>query len=903
MPDWENEILRRLAAQRLNPADEAAIVQEWAQDLEQRFQELRNEGTSEADAFRAVLSELNEPDPVRIDMKRAPMLEPIQPGAASRGNRIGDFAKDVRYGLRMLRKNPGFTAVVVLTLALGIGANTTVFTVLNTLLLHPLPVHDPSRLLAVCTRDNKNRLLQVSYLNYQDYRARNQVFSGVAAYTPVLPVTMSNAAGGERIFAEMVTSNYFDTLGIRPVMGRFFTAEEGRTPGAAPVAVLGYGAWQQRFGAVPDMLGKKIRLNNIVFTVIGVAPPGFRGINAVFGPDLWLPITMAERVSPVQFHNFVDDRSHLDFKVAGRLQPGVSMSTARANLKTIGAALAHEYPNANEGRSVDVIPLADAALGDTRQPVILGGAVLMAIVGIVLLIACSNIANLLLARAAGRRQEIATRLAIGASRGRLMRQLLTESVLLALFGGALGLLIAGEGCRLIWSFFPAEYAQNFVQPRFDGAVFAFVLVVSVVTGLIFGFAPAIQSSHTDLAEALKEETRTAGRSHRAVSFGNALLAAQVALSLVSLVTAALFFRSMERAYSIDPGFQTKHLLIALTNPGQAGYSRSRTEQFYREVRERLRAFPGIADVSWASNLPFFARAFRGIFIEGQSQTRSSDAITTLTNTVDLDYFRTVDIAFERGRDFNDSDRAGSTPVAIVNDDLAARYWPGQDAIGKRFKFAGETSYRQIVGVVRTANYQSLGEAPQPCVYLPLKQNFADWATLYVRTTRDPASLITGIQREIRSVAPEVDVSDVRTGRKLVDQAMFWARIGVGLLGVFGALALALACVGLYGMMAYSVNRRRREIGVRIAMGAGQAAVLRLVLLQGMRVVAIGVAVGIAAAFALARMLAHQLYGVGASDPISFIAAPLVLMGVAALACYWPARRASRVDPLAALRDA
>ena len=907
MHDWRKEIERRLADRRLDPAAESAIVDEWLNHVEDRYSDLVAGGASDDEARLTILKELDGANLAPLPARRVPKSDPIPAGANSSGNILADLWKDLRYGMRTLLKSPGFTAVVVLTLALGIGANTTVFTVINTLLLNPLPVTKPAELVSVSTVDSRRspragRVLGISYANFEDLRQKNQVFTELAAYTPIVALTWSNGAAGERVFAELVTANYFDTLGLRPVMGRFFVPEEDRTPGAHPVAVLGYGAWQRRFGGAPDILGRTLLLNKIAITVVGIAPPEFKGINAIFGPDMWIPAMMAPPLQPVQYRDALTERSKLDFHGAARLKPGVTMAQAAADLKTIAAALEKEYPDANEGHNVALQPIAEAALGDTRQPVIFGGVVLMAVVGLVLLIACSNVANLLLARSTGRKQEIAARLALGASRGRLVRQLLTESTLLGVFGGALGFFFARQGLRLLWSFRPAEVASNFVDPKLDGSVFLFALLVSLFTGLLFGIAPAIESSRTDIVEALKEETRTAGRSRRSITFGRVLLVGQVALSMISLVTAALFLRSIQRAYDINPGFETRRLAVIMTNPGQAGYDRPRTERFYRDVRDRIAAMPGIAHVSWSSNLPFWNRAARGILIEGRETRNKSDVVTTIVNTVGLDYFATTGIPVIEGRDFSRADRDGSLPAAIVNETMASRYWPNQDPLGKRFKFSGENSYRQIVGVVKTVNYQALNEEPQPCIYLPLDQNFSDAMVLYVRTGRDPSQLLSALQREIRTSDPQVDVSDVRTGQTLIEQVLFSARMAVKLLGVFGLLALALASIGLYGIMAYSVNLRRREIGVRMALGAAQVGVLRLVLRQGMTLVGTGMALGLVLSLLVGRALSTSLYGISATDPVSLLGSALVLIAVAFAACYLPARSASRVDPLVALRE-
>jgi macrolide transport system ATP-binding/permease protein len=427
--------------------------------------------------------------------------------------------------------------------------------------------------------------------------------------------------------------------------------------------------------------------------------------------------------------------------------------------------------------------------------------------------------------------------------------------------------------------------------------------VSIVTGLIFGIVPALRSSRTSVSEVLKEETRSAGRSRRRISLANTLLAGQVAVSLVLLVVAALFLRSIQRQYTIDPGFETKHLALFMLSPGQAGYDRARTEQFYKQVRERVGAVPGVLSLSWASNLPLWGRKEAGVVIEGQEQRKESEAISAVVNTVDLTYFSTLGIAFVEGRDFTQEDRDSSTPIAIINDTMAAKYWPNEDAVGKRLRLPRGKEFVQIVGVVKTTNYQTLGESSQPCVYVPLRQNFSDAMIFYVRTERDPSMILAAIQGEIRDLDPGLPMEDIRTGTKVIDQALWWSKMGVGLLGVFGLLALGLASVGLYGIMAYSVNQRRREIGVRMALGANQGDVSLFILRQGMKVVFSGAALGAVFAFFLGRVLSRFLYGVSAFDPLSLGSAALVLLAVAFIACYFPARSASRVDPLIALQRA
>ncbi len=911
MPDFKSIVRERLAALRMEATSESDLTDEIAQHLEDRYRELRSGGATQQDAYRQTTSELDDIYPLRAELERShrmPKHEPVRAGDIRPGNFMEDLWRDIRYAGRTMRKSPMFVLFVVLTLALGIGANTTVFTLINTLILNPLPVRNSSQLMALATAEAKSTskstvALPISYPNLTDYRAKNGVFISLAGYTSPRTVTLQAGTASERMFAELVTGNYFSTLGVTPAVGRFFLPQEDTVPGAYPVAVLNYATWQGRFAGAQDIIGKTLRLNNVVFTVVGVAPPRFIGINAIFGPDLWISTAMAEQLLPHEMQNALSERDKAVFLGVGRLKPGVSRAQAQANIETIASALAREYPEANQGRTATVRPIADilfnsASAGGT--PILFASALLLIVVGIVLLIACSNVANLLLARSAARQQEVAIRLAMGASRRRLVRQLLTESVLLGVLSGFVGLLIAYAGLGLLFGALPSS--GNFIKPKLDVTVFLFALFISLATGFIFGAIPAFKASRASVAEALKEEARTTGRSRSKMTLANALLVGQVAFSFLLLVTATLFLRSISRAYEIDPGFQTAHLAIFMTNPGQAGYGKPQTKAFYKEVRERVAAIPGIESVSWASNLPLWARVASGLHVEGREQRSKADVITTIVNTVDLNYFETAGVAIDKGRAFTQMDREDSTPVAIVNEKMAHDYWPDQDALGKRIQLPGEKIMRQIVGVARTANYSNWAEPPQLCVYVPLEQNYSDAMTLYVRSKGDPQQILIPVQREVRAAGQPIFVNDMRTGRQIIEGGLFQAKMGVALLSVFGLLALALASIGLYGIMAYSVNQRKREIGVRMALGAARQSVLRLILKQGMSLVLTGVVIGLGASLLAGRLLARMLYGVSASDPVSVAVAAIVLSVVALLACYLPARRASRVDPLVALRE-
>jgi predicted permease len=905
MPEWKRLIRERLAPLHLKAEAEADVAQELEQHLEDTYRALLSAGASDEEAYRRTLAELDDTYPLRTAFKRSDYMPATGDNS---GNFLDNFWRDVRYAFRSMRKSPLFVIFVLLTLALGIGANTTVFTVINTLLLNPLPVPNSSALASISLANTPNASKAgapspLSYADLKDYQSRNQVFQSLAGYTSPHPLTWQTDGASQGIFGELVTGNYFSALGLRPAKGRFFSPEEDGAPGGHLVAVMNYGTWQARFGGAPDILGKTLRLNNVVFTVIGVAPPRFIGVHGLFGPDLWIPAAMAQQLLPNEMQNALSDRGKMLFQGVGRLKPGIAQAPAQANMTAIAAALARQYPAFDEGHSIVVRPIREVLFssnGASSTAILFAGSGLLIVVGIVLLIACSNVANLLLARSAAHQQEMAIRLAMGASRARLLRQLLTENVLLGFLSGVLGLSIAYAGLRLLFSALPSS--ATFVQPKLDATVLAFALLISLATGLLFGSIPAWKTSGAGIAGTLKEESRTSGRSRKTVTLGNALLVGQVAFSFLLLVTAALFLRSIQRAYRIDPGFDTAHLAVFATNSAQAGYTTPQARAFYDDVRERVARIPGITSVSWASNMPLWARAVTGLVVEGRQPQSQADKIATIVNTVDRNYFATAGIPVTAGREFTGLDQQSSIPVAIVNAKLAQEYWPSGNALGKRIQLPGERQMRQIVGIARTANYTNWAEPPQLCVYVPLAQNISGSMILYVRSQANPESILTPVQRELHAAAPQVLMGGLRTGRQIIDGGLFFARMGVALLSVFGSLALVLASVGLYGILAYSVNQRKREIGLRMAVGAARGAVLRLILKQGMSLVSGGVLIGFVASLAAGRVLGRMLYGLSPSDPLSIAGAAMALLAVALLACYLPARSASRVDPLLALRE-
>jgi putative ABC transport system permease protein len=818
-----------------------------------------------------------------------------------------NFWRDVRLSFRSFARNPGFTAVALLSLALGIGANTAIFTLINAVFLNPLAVKDPKELVAIFTIDANNpgqfsNLNPLSYRNYKDYRDDNAVFAGVTGYTFPFVASLMREGEATRIFAQLASGNYFEVLGVHPAQGRFFLPEEDGAPGAHPVAVLSHRFWSRNFGGDPSVVGQTLRINGLVYTVVGIAPDGFQGVSAIFGPDVWIPATMYAQLLPAQFRDFFDERRALFFNVAARLKPGIGSARAEAELKTIASRLEKEYPRDNAGRTVTLRPLTEATIfPGLRELLLRGGIVLMSIVGLVLLVACSNVANLLLARGAARRKEVAIRLSLGAGRRRLIRQLMTESVLLALMGGALGLLVAHWGRSFIVSFPLPFVGQDAFDLRLDGRVLGFTLMVSVLTGVLFGLVPSLQAARPDVVGDLKQETVGLGGTRRLPSLRNALVVAQVSLSVVALVAAGLFLRSLGSAKDLDPGFEAKRLALLTLSPGEKGYDQARTEQFYDRVLERARSLPGVRSASLATNLPLFGGFARSVFLEGQPQEKGKGILVN-TNNVDPGYFQTLGVALLRGRDFTEADRAETRPVAIVNETMAERFWPNQEAVGRRFQFYGDAEgfYREVVGVVKTSNYATIGEQPQSCAFVPLRQNFADAVSLHVRSEGDPAPVLGAVQNEIRLLDREMPLTNVQTVGQLVDQSLWAPKLGAGLLAVLGLLALVLASVGLYGVMSYWVARSQREIGIRMAIGAGRSEVLSLVFKRAMTLVVVGVGLGLAASLAVSRLISTLLYG-SARDPVTFVGVPLLLATVALVAAAIPAFRASRVDPVVALR--
>lgn len=822
------------------------------------------------------------------------------------------ISQDLRSGLRLLKKSPGFTLVAILSLALGIGANTAIFTIINAVFLHPLPVQEPAQLVEVFTRDTKtidaNPLFQLtptSLPNYEDYRDQNTVFSGLAAVTFALPLNWGGQSEPQQLFGSLVSPNFFDVLGVKPYRGRFFFPEEGKKIGADPVVVLSYAVWTRQFGSDPGVVGQTISLNAASFTVIGVAPPTFKGIVSLARPDvLWIPLSMRDYVVTGQLKALENHRRMRWISIVGRLKPQVGVEQARAAMKTIASSLEKEYPRDNPGRTCELYPLNQSALGiNNRKQFSLAGGVLMGVVGVVLLIACVNLANLLLAQSAKREKELSLRAALGAGRGRLVRQLLTESTLLSVVGGIAGLLIAFWGRKLLWSFRPPFLQDGAIDLSFDTRVLVFTLAVSLLTGLLFGVIPALKASRTDINEVLKAGGRgTVGWAHNRMR--SLLVVSEIALALVALIGAGLFLRSMQRAQQISIGFEAKDLFEYNFDLGALRYDEGHGQQFFREALERVRSVPGVADATISSNgiLGGGNGGISGtIFREGEQSDPNNRGTLVVFDDVTPGYFAALHIPLLSGRELTDFDRENTTPAVVINKAMADIVWPGQDPLGKHFFVVVDPTKYEVVGVVGTTIIGAVGEDPQPVAYVPIRQQYSPQASLVVRTTGSPEPIMGAVRAQVSQLDRNLALTNGQTVGELLGQGLWAARMGAALLGLFGLLSLILASIGIYGVLSYSVTQRTSEIGIRVAMGAQPSQVLALVLRQGMALAGVGVFFGVLVALPISRFASTLLYGVDTYDPLTYIAISVLLMAVALLACYVPAHRATRIDPLVALR--
>jgi predicted permease len=810
------------------------------------------------------------------------------------------FYNDVRYAFRSLVKHPGFAAIAVITLALGIGANTAIFSLVNTVLLRPLPVPNPDQIVSVALRGKGDSILAFSYPNYKDFRDRNQVLSGLLLYRFV-PISLSRDGVNERIWGYEVSGNYFDVLGVQAIKGRTFLPEEDRSRLSHPVVVVSHGAWQRRFASDPDLLGKEIRLNNHPFKIIGIAPEGFKGTEMVYTPEIWVPISMIEWVEPGAA--WIDDRNSGNFFGVGRLKSGVGTNEAEASLNLLAQQLAKEYPDSNEGQTVQLTP-PGFIIPDLRGSVVSFTWILMAAVGLVLLITCINLAGLLLARATDRRREIAIRLALGAGRRRLMRQLLTESILLSLIGGVAGFWLALWIINLLLAFKPPIDFPLTVDVSVDWRVLLFSLGISVVAGAAFGLAPALQATRPNLTSALKDTTAQAGFSRSRLRSG--LVVVQLALSLMILIGAGLMVRALQQLQTMNPGFDPANALTVSFDLGLQGYDQEKGQQFYRQVVERVESLPGVKSAAVTTGIPLGLNySSSNIYVEGQPLERGTNLPIAMVASIGPRYFETMGTTLLHGREFSNQDRQDTEKVVIVNETFVRRLIPDAasvaSALGRRFSFGGSQGpFVKVIGVARDGKYFNIYEEPRSFVWSPVSQSYNNSASLMVRTTGDSQTALAAVRDSVRALDPNLPLYEVKTLNEHMRLALFPGRIAATVLSGFGVVALVLSAIGIYGVTSYSVAQRTREIGIRMALGARLGDVLRLVIGNGLKLMAIGVGLGLVGAYVLTRALTSLLSGISPTDPVTFVFVSLLLVAVAVLATYIPARRATKVDPLVAL---
>jgi putative ABC transport system permease protein len=895
MPDWKKEIRKRLSRLRLQPTRESEIVEELAQHLDDRYEQSLRGGATEEEAYQATLLELTESDLLAQELRqveRPVRREPVVLGAQRRMNVFGDFWQDLRYGLRTLVKNPGFTAVAVIALALGIGANSAIFSVVNTVLLRPLPYKDPERLVMVWEDNTRHGYPRDTPAagNYIDWRDQSQVFESMAAMTDQ-SFNLTGAGDPEKIEGERVSANLFSLLGVEPQLGRAFSPEEDQ-PGRSHVIIISHGLWQRRFGSDMKITGKPLTLNGESYEVIGVMPPDFHFPSR--DAEMWVPIAFTSEEAANRRRHYL--------QVVARMKPGVTLEQARAEMTAIATRLQQQYPNSNTNLGATVTSLHDYVAGNIKPALL----VLLGAVGFVLLVACANVANLLLARAAVRQKEIAIRVALGASRFRLLRQFLTESILLAALGGGLGLLLSLWGVSLLQAFIPENISQV-KAVTVDGKVLLFTLLVSLLTGLIFGLAPATQASNFNLNETLKEGGRDSSAGNRGARIRGLLVVAEVAVSLLLLIGAGLLINSFLRLRHVDPGFRTDNLLtMKVVLPKTKYPDPARRAAFYTELLRRVEALPGVKSAAVTTNLPLYRQGNSiSIAIEGRPEPPPGQEPTVVTRVVSPHYFQTMGIQLLQGRELGAEDRQDSPAAVVISETMAHKFWPGEDAMGKRISAGKPQSpddWIRVVGVVKDVRQFELDADPKPQMYFSYEQaGFFEPNDLVVSTSVEPLSLAATVRKAVWEIDKDQPVSDIRTMEAILADSIARQRFSMLLFGIFAALALVLAAVGIYGVMSYSVAQRTREIGLRMALGAQRSDVLKMVVGQGLKLVLIGVVFGLAAAFILTRLMSSLLFGVSATDPVTFITISLVLVGVAVLSSFIPAHRATKVDPMVALR--
>jgi predicted permease len=920
MPDWKTLIAARFPKLQMNPAREKEILDEFSQHLDDRFRELRSEGKAEHEAIRLTIGEIDNAALEREmkTLRQSFDSEPIAPGAPA-GHLTADIGRDVVYAIRTLCRQPGFALAAILTLALGIGVNTAIFSLVNAMLLRHLPVQNRERLVYLYSGQN---LSVLSYPAYRTLRDNNQSMEKLVAWGGI-QASLNAEDETDLVSGAIVTGNFFEALGVRPERGRLLGMDDDVTPGAHPVAVISDRLWRSRFAERADIVGHEIRLNGKPFTIVGITPPEFPSAQLGVNRDLYVPMMMQALMRPPRAGysgemnpDLLNNPNNGWLYNLGLLKPTVTVVQAAEELSAVATSYAQSRSRNARPQQVTLVPIDN---GDPaqRQQMRSAATLLIAVVGTILVIACANVANLLLSKAVSRRRELAVRLAVGANRWRIVRQLLTESILLSLTGGAAGI---GLAFAIVQAFKvaapPAGVLPVALEFSIDLRVLLFTFVLSFVTGIVFGLLPALQASNPNVAPTLKDESFVPDERGRRIRMKQSLVVCEIALTVVLLVAAGLFIRSLRKSQQVDPGIASNELLSAPLNINLLRYTRPQGRDFYKNVIDRVSALPGVVSASVARVAVLTGSGrISTINIEGRqppndprtSESRGISAVesdTASANVVSPEFLNTFGIALVQGRTFNMDDAENHPLVAVVSETFVRRFFPNGDALGKRFSTAAgqNPDWTEIVGIAHDSKYGSLSEDPQPVVYLPIRQRHETGVTLYVRTSTSPDNLIASVRHEIQQLEPNLPVPDIQTMNQTIAASLYVPRMAAWLIGILGGLAMVLTSLGVYGVLSFAISRRTRELGIRMALGADSRKVLRLVIKEGMLLLAIGLALGMTGATFFSMTLSSFLFGVDTHDLMTFVTVPVVLTFVAFAACYLPARRAVGVDPMKAIRE-
>ena len=810
---------------------------------------------------------------------------------------MNSFMQDLKYGVRVLVKSPGFTIIAILTLALGIGANSTIFSWINSTVLNPIPGVSNTSQLAELAAGKEGDPSAISYPDYVDLRDHNRSLENLLGFS-LWPMDLTGNNKPQFVWGDLVSANYFDTLHVHPFLGRTFLPSEGVRPGGAPVVVLGYGLWQTHFGGDRSIVDKSIQINKHPFTVVGIAPPGFMGTQTGTRAQLWIPMVMVQQFVN-ENENFLQNRGTTWMMAIGRMKPGVARLQAQTDLSNLYEQLAKEYPDSHRSvRTATLYPMWRAPWGANYylRTILF---ILMTIAGVVLLLACANVANLLLVRSVARRREMAIRLSIGATRWRLVRQLLGESLILAFCGGGIAMLITLWTSGVFGDFIPPTTVPIYMNYHADSTVLYATLGISLLTGIVFGVLPALRSSSLQPVNVLKEDSASASGDRRKARLSSVLVVAQIAMSLLLLVIAGLFIRSFRVKEQFNPGFNPQGVLLETYDLEAVGYAKESGLQFDRQLLSKLDAIPGVQSAALASWIPMSMQISRTAVDAQGYVPQLHESMNMNVAEVSPDYLRTMQIGLISGREFAMSDTENSQRVAMVDEEFVKRYWPNQDALGKRLRANGE--WFTVVGVTSNFDAEDVGQSPKPFVYLPLLQDYASRAAIHLRVAGNPLAYVSAAENAVHSLDAQLPLSDVSTLESRIELSTTQQRIGGVFVGAFGLLALILAAVGVYGVLAYTTRQRTRELGIRMALGAEPGGIFALVLRQGAVLAASGIAIGLVLSFVMTRALGRVLFGVSPADPLTYAAVSGVLIAVALVACYLPARRAAKVDPMVALR--